>query len=171
MLVEIRQETTCYYSSPRHQGSIWGRFFYIHEGRGILQANSEGLKLIRDSGTLKLPFKNIKSVGLGLFSRFAKPAGLMYLDLKYTTEDGDFAEIHLVPFKSMFDPTWATSQMVQSWYETLRDQEELQGRIEPPTFDPPRNSPEKKRLFQILILGIPLLLLTAALFGLLLLRR
>ena len=169
MLVELRQETSCYYSSPRHQNTFWGRFFYIYEGRGLLNANSEGLRLIRDSGTLNIPFKNIKSVGLGRFSKLTKPAGLTYLDVKYATEDGEFAEIYLVPFKSMFDPTWTTSLIVQSWFETLHDQEDLQSRIEPPTFDQTVNSPHNMRTFKFVMLSIPILL--AVFFSCLLLMR
>ena len=160
MLVELRQETSCYYSSPRHQNSIWGRFFYIYEGRGLLSANSEGLRLIRGSGSLRIPFKDIKSVGLGQFSKLTKPGGLTYLDVKYATEEGDFDEIYLVPFHSMFDPTWTTSQIVLSWLETLRDQEVLQGRIEPPTFDPSVDASKGLKLLVPVLFGVALVLAT-----------
>ena len=158
MLVELRQETSCYYSSPRHQNTIWGRFFYIYEGRGLLSANSEGLRLIRGSETLRIPFKNIKSVGLGQFSKYSKPGGLTYLDVKYATEEGDFDEIYLVPFHSMFDPTWTTSQIVLSWLETLRDQEALQGRIEPPTFDPSVDGSKNLKSIIFVLFGVAFLL-------------
>ncbi len=136
MLVELRQESSCYYSSPQYQASFWGQFVYIYEGRGILHVNSQGLRLVQKFQTLNIPFKDIKSVGLRPFSRWSKPAGLTYLVIKYATEWDEASEIHLIPFTSPLSPTWTTSLIAKSWYETLRDQEELQGRIEPPQLDP-----------------------------------
>ena len=71
-----------------------------------------------------------------------------------------------MPFKSVWDPTTITSLSVQSWYETLRDQKELEGLIEPPTFDQPCASPQAGRSLIVLAFGVSLLI-AVSLFGLL----
>jgi hypothetical protein len=132
---ENRWQRKCYFASAEYAESFWGKFVYIYQGKGGLRLTTDGLSLEAGPRSLEIPFDAIKSIGLGRFSSWAKPAGLEHLIVRYG-RDGEFETIYLVPHESAFDPTWTTSELVESWFRTLEGVEELSGRIEPPQFDP-----------------------------------
>jgi hypothetical protein len=135
MSQEIRSQRKCYYASAGYSASLWGKFGYLYEGKGRLRLTTDGLGLEVGGRDLTIPFGAIKGIGLGRFSSWSKPFGLEYLAVRYQ-RDGDLETIRLVPHEGPLDPSWSTSELVESWFRTLEQIEELSGRIEPPTFDP-----------------------------------
>ena len=126
----IRSEPNCYFASGDYAESLWGKFGYIYEGRGSLELSTEEIALATRSGLLTIPFESIKLVSLTRFSSWSKPFDLSRLTILYQT-DCDLRTIHLVPFRSAFDPVWTTSEIVEDWYETLGEVEALSGRVAP----------------------------------------
>ena len=135
MSQEIRSQRKCLYASAEYAASFWGKYCYIYQGKGSLRLTNEGLSLRSPSQELAIPFESIKSIGLDRFSSWTKPLGLENLTIRFE-RNGGLETIHLVPFESALDPTWMTSELVESWFQTLGEVEQLTGRIEPPTFEP-----------------------------------
>jgi hypothetical protein len=135
MSQEIRHQRKCYYASGEYAESAWGQFVWIYEDWGGLRLTTEGLTLSTRSGELDIPFEAIKGIALGRFASWSKPVRLARLTIRYRRDD-DLRTIHLVPFESMFHPVWTTSKLVESWYDTLQQVEELTGRFEPPMKEP-----------------------------------
>ena len=135
MLTEIRSQRKCYYASESYSRSFFGKYIYLYQGKSSLRLTTDEIVLESESYARRIPFDSIKGIGLGRFSSWAKPTGLEYLVVRYQKND-DIETIRLIPHESGFDSTLATSQLVESWFETLSDVEELSGRIETPRFDP-----------------------------------
>jgi hypothetical protein len=131
---DIRYQQKCYYASPKYCASFWGKFIFIYQGKGSLRATLKSLCLEGCPQAIEIPFQAVKSIGLGRFSVWSKPFGLSYLIVRYM-QDGEPRAINLIPCTSARDPTWETSKLVASWYETLGRVEELTNRMEPPQFD------------------------------------
>ncbi len=140
-----RHEQKCFYASPEYSASFWGKNIWLYQGKGTLRLTAHSLRLDTGPGSLEIPFHQIKSIGLGRFSVWAKPGGLDYLTVRYE-QDGELKGINLVPYVSVWDPTWNTCKHVAHWYEKLRGVEELTGRLEPPQFDPAVPYSKERRL-------------------------
>lgn len=131
----IRSQRKCYFASGEYAESFWGRNIYLYQGQGGLRLTTDGLKLSTQVGEVEIPFKHIKGVSLTQFSSWSKPFGLSRLTIHHFVDD-ELRTIHLVPYESAMDPTWTTSKLVEDWFQTLSEVEELTGRIESPTFFP-----------------------------------
>lgn len=148
----IRSEPNCYFASGDYAESLWGKFGWIYEGRGSLELSTEEIALATRSGLLTIPFESIKLVSLTRFSSWSKPFDLSRLTILYQT-DCDLRTIHLVPFRSAFDPVWTTSEIVEDWYETLGEVEALSGRVAPP---PLRRQGLSPNLWPLIAIGAAL---------------
>jgi hypothetical protein len=135
MSQEIRHQPKCYYASAEYAESFRGKYIWIYEDWGGLRLTTEGLTLSTRAGEADIPFGSIKGIALGQFSSLSKPVRLARLTIRYHRDD-ELRTIHLVPFESALRPVWTTSKLVESWYETLQNVEELTGRFEPMAREP-----------------------------------
>ena len=161
MTAEIRHQAKCYHASADYCRSFWGRYIYIYQGSGSLTLTSQMLSFHGRSLDFDLPLEAIRGIGLSEFSRMSKPFGLLALILRYEIGGKEFIT-HLVPYESNFAPTWETSKIVSSWYDTLRAQPCLAPLAEGPTFTDPESS-SKAHAFRALGAGIAVALLGIAL--------
>ena len=80
-----RHEQKCFYASPEYSASFWGKNIWLYQGKGTLRLTAHSLRLDTGPGSLEIPFHQIKSIGLGRFSVWAKPGGLDYLTVARRT--------------------------------------------------------------------------------------
>jgi hypothetical protein len=116
---EVRS-SLCYISSPRHVRSFRGRYLYIYEGKGTIQLTAGELEFVDAAGPiLRIPLGSIQELGLGEYSRAAKPGGLKYISVTY--EDGGSVRTRLfTPYVSSLALCWDTNRVVLDWFNALR---------------------------------------------------
>ncbi|MDZ4860925.1 MAG: hypothetical protein SGI88_18270 [Candidatus Hydrogenedentes bacterium] len=117
-----RQRT--YFSTPEHLRSFIGRFIWIYTGKGFVSLNSDSLGLDVDNMICTIPFNSIVRVEMGHYSRLAKPITLKYIEVTYSSVDGE-KTILLTPAKSWTAPVWWTNKLVDSWAGRLRQAVEV----------------------------------------------
>ena len=154
----------CFYSTPEYAQSTWGKYFWIHQGKGSLSLSADSLTLSNRSRVLEIPLKAIKGIRTEMFSSMAKPTGLARLVVDYF-EDEWPRTIYLVPAVSGLYPTWETNKLVRSWGETLSLADALAGRVEIP---PPGVIPEtltwSKVALTLAVVSIPMLVVVLFFF-------
>ena len=47
----IRSQPVCYYATPEHARSFWGKYCYIYSGKGALTLTTDALTLRRGRST------------------------------------------------------------------------------------------------------------------------
>ena len=145
-----RYQPKCYYATPEYANSLWGQYVYIYQGQGGLSLDAGRLSFQSRSLEFDIPLASIRGLGMGEFSRASKPFGLSYLSVRYE-EGGKEKTVYLVPAVSALAPTWATSRLVESWFESIRTAGDFTDRIDWPI--PARPEPSYRWLF-LLALGI-----------------
>jgi len=73
----------CYISTPEHLSSIVGQFIYIYTGKGELRLNAESLAFVSNWQSTVIPLQDIRELGIGHYSRLAKPVRLDYLAVMF----------------------------------------------------------------------------------------
>ncbi|MDX1962622.1 MAG: hypothetical protein SFX18_05680 [Pirellulales bacterium] len=129
MSQDIRYQPKCYFASDDYAESFWGKYIYIYQGKGSLRLTDRSLCLEGCPEELEIPFQDIKWISSTNFSLWTKPFGLSRLTICYRSAS-ESKIVHLIPHNSPFDPTWVTSELVQSWLQTLSQVEQLSDRVE-----------------------------------------
>ena len=114
----IREQESCYLSTPEHTRSFVGRFIYIYTGKGSLLLTTESLKYFSKKKTIDIPLGAIIDLRKGRYPRTAKPIHLDYIEVVFHIEGGQDT-ILLTPAKSWMAPVWKSNELVASWMETL----------------------------------------------------
>lgn len=153
----IRSQPSCYYATPEHLSSVWGRYAYIYSGKGMLILTDETLALRGKALELDIPLKSIKGIGVETYSSWAKPMGLARLAVHYHRDDWTDT-IYLIPAESPLAPTWETSKLVEDWYGTLSTVDALAGRMEPLPENLPSRPTAARFALLMAIVGLPALL-------------
>lgn len=151
---DVRYQRKCYYASSDYSESFWGKFVYIYQGTGGLRLTTKAIALEGCPGAVTIPFEDVDDIQISRFSPWAKPMGLSRLSVAYT-HAGESKLIHLVPHESLLDPTAVTSEIVASWFETLRGVAKLSHRVRPSQLDPVPSNPYGKG-FAVAALLLPL---------------
>jgi hypothetical protein len=108
----------CYYTTPAHQRTLFGRFIYLYQGKGSLALNETELRFVHNGLPTSIAITQISDVQIGSFSRWSKPFGLNYLAVTYQ-EGGAPVTLYLVPTISALTATWHTNVLVQQWFDLL----------------------------------------------------
>lgn len=127
----VKIQPKCYFITPEHAASFWGRYIFLYSGHGKLQLSDEFLDFESKTLSLHLPLQSITKIGVKLFSPWVKPFGLTYIVLQFS-ENGYERTISLIPAESTFAPSWKTSKLVEEWITVLSQVNGLSSRLELP---------------------------------------
>lgn len=161
----IKIQPKCYFITPEHAASFWGRYIYLYSGHGKLQLSDKFLDFESKAFSLHIPLQSITKISVKMFSPWAKPFGLTYIVLQFS-EFGYERTISLVPAESAFAPSWKTSKLVEEWIAVLSQMDGLSSHLELPIpeINPP--TPLQTVLFFLFIFGTLILLLLVELANL-----
>jgi len=73
----------CFISTPEHVSTFTGRFIYIYTGKGELRLDAENLTFVSNWQSTVIPLQDIREIGIGHYSRLAKPLRLDYLAVTF----------------------------------------------------------------------------------------
>ncbi len=73
----------CYISTPEHLSTFTGHFVYIYTGKGELRLDAENLTFVSNWQSTVIPLHDIRELGIGHYSRLAKPLRLEYLAVTF----------------------------------------------------------------------------------------
>ncbi len=73
----------CYLSTPKHLGTLTGKIFYPYTGKGELRLDAEQLTFVSNWDSIVIPLTDIRELGIGHYSRLAKPLRLDYLAVSF----------------------------------------------------------------------------------------
>jgi hypothetical protein len=105
----------CYLSTPEHVRSFVGRFVWIYTDKGELSLTESSLRFAGKKGPpFEIPLAQIEEVGVGHYSRWAKPVRLDYMAVRYRA-GGAVQTVLLTPTVSWATPAWETNQIVAQW--------------------------------------------------------
>jgi len=154
----LKVQPKCYFITPEHASSFWGKYLYLYSGHGELKLSTESLDFESKSLSLHIPLQMIMKIGVETFSKWTKPFGLTYMVLQFL-DNGQERTIFLVPAISALAPSWKTCKIVEEWITALGQLDGLSGRIQLPI--PQVNPPTILQLvaFFLLLLGVYAILL------------
>ncbi|HQU35955.1 MAG TPA: hypothetical protein PLR65_05165 [Anaerolineales bacterium] len=155
----VKVQPKCYFITPEHAASFWGRYnIFLYSGQGKLKLSDEFLDFESKALSLHIPLQAITKIGVKMFSPWAKPFGLSYIVIQFS-ENGYERTISLVPAESAFAPSWKTSKLVEEWFTALSQVDGMSSRLELPIpeINPP--TPLQIALFFLFIFGILMLVL------------
>jgi serine/threonine protein kinase len=73
----------CFISTPEHLSTFTGQVVYIYTGKGELRLDAENLTFVSDWQSTVIPLRDIRELGIGHYSRLAKPIRLDYLAVTF----------------------------------------------------------------------------------------
>ena len=73
----------CYISTPEHLHTFIGHFIDRNTGKGELRLDAENLTFVSNWQSTVIPLRDIRELGIGHFSRLAKPVRLDYLAVTF----------------------------------------------------------------------------------------
>jgi serine/threonine protein kinase len=73
----------CYISTPEHLSTFTGQVLYIYTGKGELRLDAENLTFVSNWQSSVIPLRDIRELGIGHYSRLAKPVRLDYLAVTF----------------------------------------------------------------------------------------
>jgi serine/threonine protein kinase len=73
----------CYISTPKHLSTFTGQLVYIYTGKGELRLDAENLTFVSNWQSTVIPLRDIRELGIGHYSRLAKPVRLDYLAVTF----------------------------------------------------------------------------------------
>ncbi len=109
----------CYYITPEHAASFYGRYIYLYSGKGVLNLDTQRLIFSSPKATYDITLSSIISLGTGVFSWSAKPTGLNYISIGYL-DGGITKQVRFTPAWSGLTPTWQTNSLTDEWLHQIR---------------------------------------------------
>ena len=73
----------CYISTQEHVSTFTGQCVYIYTGKGELRLDAENLTFVSNWQSTVIPLGDIRELGIGHYSRLAKPVRLDYLAVTF----------------------------------------------------------------------------------------
>jgi serine/threonine protein kinase len=73
----------CYISTPEHLSTFSGQIVYIYTGKGEMRLDAENLTFVSNWQSTVIPLQDIRELGIGHYSRLAKPLRLDYLAVTF----------------------------------------------------------------------------------------
>jgi hypothetical protein len=105
----------CYYTTPEYRRTFWGKYIYIYQSSGNLELDNTLLQYTSKRINLTLSKTDIKGIGIGRISKWAKPLRLEYLIIRTNS-----TELNFVPTNSALTPVWVTNGIVAKWHNELK---------------------------------------------------
>ena len=105
----------CYFMTPEYRRTFWGKFIYIYQSSGTLELGNTSLQYTSKRNNITLSKTDIKGIGIGRISKFAKPLKLEYLIIQTAT-----MEINFVPTNSALTPVWVTNGIIGKWHNEIK---------------------------------------------------
>jgi hypothetical protein len=114
------KRAACYLSTPSHVRSFVGRFVYIYTDKGELTLTETALWFVgKDGLPIVIPLDSVTALGVGHYSRIAKPLRLDYLAVRHR-DGGREGTTLFTPTRSWMTPVWQTNRIVAEWADALR---------------------------------------------------
>lgn len=116
-------KTVSYFSDPKWNDSLVGRFFYIYKGVGILELVGNLLIYSSKKAKIEINKDQIIEINLGTYHRTAKPLPLNFIDIKYKDDDSQEKRIFFTPtlasIKPWFTVVWKTNEHVKKCLDEI----------------------------------------------------
>jgi hypothetical protein len=103
----------CYVSTPEHTRTFYGKHVYIYSDKGSLVCLGRVLSFHGKRSDLEMPLDLISDLGVGSFSRRAKPLGLDRIEITYRVGGDQARTVYVIPAVSALTPTWKTNGIVR----------------------------------------------------------
>lgn len=120
--VSFKKRSTCYLSTPEHVNSFFGQFVYIYTNKGELCLTDIALEFVGKIGLTERIPHSILEIGVGRYSRLAKPLRLNFISIRYRSTEVE-RTLLFTPTTSWAwaTPVWVTNKVVAEWVEALED--------------------------------------------------
>jgi hypothetical protein len=114
----VVKRSACYCSTPEHLRRFIGRL-YIYTDKGELSLTASSITFAgKNPPPLVFPLDSILHLGVGHYSRWAKPLGLDYISVHHRLRDVEQILL-LTPTRSWATATWETNKIVADWFAAL----------------------------------------------------
>lgn len=111
-----------YLSDPDWNNSFIGKYLWIYRGAGKVNIEDEAIKVSSGPLVTEIERCQVRSIGCGSFSRWAKPIRLYYIEITWEV-DSMIKHIYLAPKNNgksgWFTSVWRVNKLVKSWRDEL----------------------------------------------------
>jgi serine/threonine protein kinase len=164
----------CHISTPEHLSTFTGQTFHIYTGKGELRLDAENLAFVSDWQSSTIPLRDIRELGIGHYSRLAKPLRLDYLAVTFE-QAGQARTLLFTPTggSSIIQLPWAANARVAECFQAVREAVIARTGTPPTGPSTPVPPPETfaSELRDALQLVLPVCVLSAVIAGLVALLR
>jgi serine/threonine protein kinase len=111
----------CYISTPEHLRTFTGQVLYIYTGKGELRLDAENLTFASNWQSTVIPLQDIRELGIGQYSRLAKPLRLDYLAVTFE-QSGQRRTLCFTPcIRGGISLPWEVNPLVADCLRTVRE--------------------------------------------------
>ena len=111
----------CYISTPEHLRTFIGRIVYIYTGQGELRLDAESLTFVSNLQFTVIPLGDIRELGIGHYSRLAKPVRLDYLAVTFE-QTGERRTLLFTPcVRGGISLPMEVNPRVSEWLQAVRE--------------------------------------------------
>lgn len=118
--IMLLDQRMCYFSSPEHQRTFKGKYFYIYQSKGFATLTNEFIHYRSKKINFDIRIPLITNIKIGRFKKVQKPIKLNYLKITYETPTGPITAI-IVPTNSALSFVWNTNKIIRMWYDIICD--------------------------------------------------
>ncbi|HOX56362.1 MAG TPA: serine/threonine-protein kinase [Candidatus Paceibacterota bacterium] len=111
----------CYISTPEHLGTFTGQFLYIYTGKGELRLDGEYLTFDKGWQSTVIPLRDIRELGIGHYSRLAKPLRLDFLAVRFEQAGQPRTLLFTPCIRSGISLPWETNPLVADCLQAVRE--------------------------------------------------
>ena len=111
----------CYISTPEHLRTFTGQVLYIYTSKGELRLDAENLTFASNWQSTVIPLQDIRELGIGQYSRLAKPLRLDYLAVTFE-QSGQRQTLCFTPcIRGGISLPWEVNPLVADCLRTVRE--------------------------------------------------
>jgi hypothetical protein len=113
-----------YMSDPEWSSSFIGKFIYIYKSKGTLEWNDDRIVYVDKKRKIEIQKNSIKQLGLGNYSRAAKPIRLDYIEIVFENDKFQNESLFFTPIipnsNPWFTPVWQTDKYLKECLEEIK---------------------------------------------------
>ena len=111
----------CLLSSPEHLRTFTGRFGFLEIAKGELRLDAERLTFVSHWQSVVIPLADIRELGIGHYSRLAKPVRLDYLAVTFDQGGGQRTLLFTPAAHAVWLLPWEANKQVVECFQAVRE--------------------------------------------------
>ena len=111
----------CLLSSPEHLRTFTGRFGFLEIAKGELRLDAERLTFVSHWQSVVIPLADIRELGIGHYSRLAKPVRLDYLAVTFDQGGGQRTLLFTPSAHAVWLLPWEANKQVVECFQAVRE--------------------------------------------------